>query len=108
MTDGGYMTSKAIMRVEVFLKIKNRQITQDAAARALMLSLRHVQRLYKEFRKMGIKALSSKRHGKLSNHRLSDVTVKRVSELVTCEQYKGFKPLFMSEVLEKYHDIKVS
>lgn len=108
MTEGGYMTTKSLRRTEIFLKIKNKQITQTQAAHELNLTLRHTQRLYSRFKTEGAKALISKKHGKRSNHKLPEIIVKRVSELITCELYEGFRPLFMCETLEKRHSIKIS
>lgn len=108
MTEGGYMTAKSLRRAEIFLKIKNKHITQVQAAKELNLSLRHTQRLYGRYKKEGVKALTSKQHGKRSNRQLPEITVKRVSELITCELYEGFRPLFMCEILERRHDIKIS
>jgi transposase len=108
MTEGGYMTAKSLKRTEIFLKIKNKQITQTKAANELDLTLRHVQRLYSRFKKEGAKALASQKHGKRGNRQLPEIIVKRVSELITCDLYEGFRPLFMCETLKKRHDIKIS
>lgn len=108
MTEGGYMTTKSLGRAEIFLKIKNKQITQTQVAKELNLSLRHIQRLYSLYKKEGIKALTSKNRGKRSNHQLPEIIVRRISELITCELYEGFGPLFMCEILERQHNIKIS
>src|ERR1700734_903410 len=108
MTEGGYMTAKSLKRAEVFLRIKNKQTTQVKAAKELELSLRQTQRLYKSFKKDGVKAMTSKKHGKRSNHQLPEMTVARVSELITFELYRGFGPLFMCEILERQHGMKIS
>lgn len=108
MTEGGYMTAQSIRRTEMFLKIKSKQITQVQAAEELNLTLRQVQRLYRQFKKEGVRGLISKKYGKQSNRQLPKIIIKRVSELVTCELYEGFRPLFMCETLEKRHGIKIS
>jgi hypothetical protein len=102
------MTQKEINRVEVFLKVKNKQITQKKAAEQLQLSVRHVQRLYKEFKLHSHRALISKKRKMPSNHQLNPVTKRRASELITCELYTGFGPTFMCETLKKRHEIKIS
>ena len=70
MNEGVFMTQKEINRTEVFLRIKNKQLKQIQAARELGLSVRQVQRLYREFKKEGIKSLTSKKRGMTSNHQL--------------------------------------
>lgn len=106
--EGVYMTQKEINRTEIFLKIKNKQISQVKAAQELNLSLRQTQRLYKLFKHGGPKAMVSKKRGKIGNHRLNSSIKTRVSELITCETYAGFGPTFMCEVLSKRHGIRIS
>jgi transposase len=108
MTEGVYMTAKEFNRVDVFLKIKSKQLTQIQAAKELNLSIRHIQRLYHQYKKDGAKALTSKKRGRVSNHQLKPFIKCRVSELITCEIYTGFGPLFMCQTLKKRHEIKIS
>lgn len=108
MNEGVFMTQKEINRTEVFLRIKNKQLKQIQAARELGLSVRQVQRLYREFKKEGIKSLTSKKRGMTSNHQLKSSIKYKVEELITCELYMGFGPTFMCEILEKRHQIKIS
>jgi Helix-turn-helix domain len=106
--EGVYMTQKEVNRIEILLKVKNKQMTQTKAAEQLQLSVRHTQRLYKEFKAHGPKALASKKRKKRSNHQLEPIIKRRVGELITCETYQGFGPTFMCETLEKRHRIKIS
>jgi transposase len=108
MIEGVYMTTKELSRAEVFLKIKNKQLSQTQAAQELNLSLRQIQRVYRQYKTEGVKALSSKKRGKQSNHQLNPFVKSRIEELITCDTYLGFGPLFMCETLEKRHGIKVS
>jgi transposase len=108
MTKGVYMTVKEINQAEIFLKIKNKQLKQTQAAKELNLSLRQIQRLYAKFKTEGAKALASKKKGKPSNHQLPPAIKRRAEELITCELYAGFGPLFMCETLAKNHHIKIS
>ena len=105
---GVYMTQKEVYRTEIFLKIKNKQISQVKGARELNLSLRNTQRLYKLFKYGGPKAIVSKKRGMRSNHQLNPSIKIRVSELITCETYAGFGPTFMCETLRKMHGISIS
>jgi hypothetical protein len=108
MTEGVYMTTKSLKRAEVFLKVRNKQLTQMEASKLLNLSLRHTQRLYNSFKKKGVAALASKQIGKPSNRQLPALTKCRVEEFITYELYAGFKPLFMAETLQKRHGITIS
>jgi transposase len=108
MNEGVYMTEREINRTEIFLKIKNKQLTQVSAAKELNLSIRHVQRLYRLFKRSGVKALASKKRSKSSNHQLKLSIKQEAIDLITCSLYVGFGPTFMCEVLKKRHRITIS
>ena len=108
MKGGIFMTEQEKNRADLFSKINQKIISQSEAARQLGLSVRHIQRLYALYRKVGLSALFSKQRGRPSNHRLPAFLKIRIRELVTCEQYAGFGPTFMCEKLEQRHGIKVS
>lgn len=108
MNKGIYMTEREVVRAETFAKISEGGLSQAAAAKALDLSVRQVQRLYKSYKEQGIKAVISKMRGKPSNRRLPAVLLARVRELITCEVYADFGPTLMSEKLEERHQIKIS
>lgn len=102
------MTQPEISRGDIFSLISQKKMTQAKAAEELGLSVRHLRRLYANFKKVGILSLISQQRGKQSNHQLpSDIKV-RVSELVTIELYSGFGPTFMCEKLVELHGIKIS
>ncbi len=102
------MTNHELSRADIFSDISHEKITQAEAARVLNISFRHLQRLYSSYKKLGIMSLVSKQRGKPSNHQLSPIVKARVSELVTTELYKGFRPTFMCEKLHELHGIKIS
>ena len=64
------MSKKELSRVEVMERIKAKKMTQKNASEALGLSVRHVRRLWKNYREEGAVGLVSKRRGKPSNNRL--------------------------------------
>jgi hypothetical protein len=103
-----HMTKKGISRANIFSDLAQKKITQVKAAKILDVSLRHLQRIYAEYKKRGVTSLASKQRGKASNHQLPRGLKVRVSELVTCELYAGFKPTFMCEKLEELHGIIIS
>lgn len=108
MNEGICMTQKEINRTEVFLRIKNKQLTQVMAAKELNLSIRHVQRLYKLFKKNGMKALVSKKRNMSSNHQLKPSIKQQAIDLITCTMHAGFGPTFMCEILKKRNQITIS
>jgi len=109
MPEGGvYMTLKEVNLHEIMCKIAEKRITQVAAAKSINRSLRQVQRIYSQYKKHGVKGIVSKKRGASSNHKLTEITRKRVLELVTCDLYIGFRPKFMSEKLFEYHEISIS
>lgn len=108
MEEGIYMTQKDRDRSQICLKIKERRISQTAAAQQLHISSRQMRRIYKNFKKKGIPGIISQKRVKPSNHQLDAFTKSRVLELITCENYIGFGPTFMCETLEKLHNINIS
>ena len=99
------MTKREISRADIFSEISQNKISKTKAAEILGISIRHVQRLYADFKKVGIKSLISRQRGQPSNHQLPKIVKARISELITCEKYVGFKPTFMSEKLKELHGI---
>lgn len=108
MNKGVFMTIKETDRFEVFLRVKNKQLTQTDAAREIQLSLRHTQRLFQSFKKEGVNALDSKKRGKSSNNQLNPIIKARIVEIISIPLYAGFKPTFMCEIIERKHQIKIS
>jgi hypothetical protein len=101
------MTKREISKGDVLLEVSRNQISKTKAARILGMSVRHLRRLYAEFKKVGINSLISQQRGKPSNHQLPRNLKVRVIELVTCEMYKDFGPTFMCEKLKEIHDIVI-
>ena len=108
MIEGVYMTRKEINRAEVLMKVTQKRLTQAQAALELNLSLRQVQRLCRLVQLNGIASLVSRKRGKTSNRKLSEIIRARVSEIVTATIYTGFGPTLMCEKLEELHNIKIS
>ncbi len=108
MAQGVYMTQKELNRAEILSKVKDKRLKQRQAAEKLKLSLRQLQRLYKDYLMHGAKALASKKRGKASNNRIPDSLHAKVIEIVALSKYEGFRPTFMCEKLEERHSIKIS
>jgi transposase len=101
------MTKREISRADIFSEITQNKISQTKAAEVLGISIRHVQRLYAQYRAKGIVSLVSKQLGKPSNHQLPRILKARINELITCETYAGFGPTLMCEKLNELHGIEI-
>lgn len=108
MAQGVYMTQKALYRAEILTKVKDKRLNQRQAAEKVKLSLRQLQRLYKEYLEHGAIALASKKRGKASNNKIPDSLRASITEIVALGKYEGFRPTFMCEKLEELHSIKIS
>ena len=63
MCNGGFMSGKSIKYLEVLAKIKEKNISQDQAAKELNISVRQVYRIYEKFLKEGPSGFLSKKKG---------------------------------------------
>jgi hypothetical protein len=91
----------------IFNKLRERQITQSAAAQALRLSARWVRTKLKRFLKLGAIGLVHQNRGKQSS-RVWDQKQKAWVMKLFDEQFEGFGPTFAAEKLEELYGIKVS
>jgi transposase len=101
------MKQKELERKRLLDKIQDRILLQREAAETLMVSERHVRRLLKQYRELGIDAVISKRRGKPSNNRIPDAMKAKVIALLT-SRYHDFGPTFALEKLKELHQIDVS
>lgn len=101
------MSSKDLERVEVFLKLKEKALSQSQAADILGISDRQIRRLFKEYKKTGITALLSKRQGRRSNHQLSQGTKELALGLIR-SHYLDFGPTLAHEKLVEVHGLAIS
>ena len=102
------MTKRDVSRADILSEVCQRKRTQEEAAKLIGVTTRHFRRLYKAYIERGVSSLVSFKRGKPSNHQLLPLVKARISELVTCELYSGFKPTLMCEKLEQLHKITVS
>jgi transposase len=101
------MSTKELGRTEVFLKLQQKMITQQQAADILNISSRQVRRLLKEYKRVGARALLSRKRGKPSNHQLSE-GIKGLVLAIIQEKYIDFGPTFAHEKILEIHKIKIS
>ena len=91
----------------IFNKLRERQITQSAAAQALRLSARWVRTKLKRFLKLGAVGLVHQSRGKPSFRAWDQEQRAWVIKLFD-EQFEGFGPTFAAEKLEELYGIKIS
>ena len=65
------MNNKEIGRFKIMQGLHNKTLKQKEAGLELSLSIRQIKRLYKRYKKNGIKGLISKKRGNPSNNQLS-------------------------------------
>ena len=101
------MSTKELSRAELFSKLKQKFINQQQVADILGISLRQVRRLFRDYKKIGVKALISKKRGRVSNHQLPAGTKALVLALIQ-EHYADFGPTLAHEKIVEIHKINVS
>lgn len=92
------MSNKEITQVEVFEKLKRREIKQGHAARLLTLSVRQVRRKLKKYKLEGAKSLAHKGRGKKSNREISQSELDWAMDEIR-KKYIDFGPTLAHEYL---------
>jgi transposase len=101
------MSTKELTRLEVMQKLEEKRMRQKEAARILGVSIRHVKRLLKNYRREGAQGLVSKRRGRPSNNRLSEKTYQKALGLLK-SKYEGFGPTLACEKLVEVDGLQIS
>jgi transposase len=101
------MSKKELSRLEVMQRLKDKRMTQKAAAAALGIGERQVKRLWKRYREKGAAGLVSRRRGKPSNNRLSAEVEQAVVDLLH-SRYADFGPTLAHEKLVEKHGLRLS
>lgn len=81
------------------------RITQAEAAKILRRSVRHVRRLCARVREKGDRGLVHGLRGLPSNNRLDEELLGRALSALHNPMWKGFRPTFAQEKLDKLHNI---
>jgi hypothetical protein len=102
------MTEKEIDRVKTLEKVMDGRWTQKKASETLKLSLRQTKRLCKKYKSNGAEGLIHLSRGKPSNRGISNETKTRIRNLLRKEEFNGFGPTLLKEVLEEEYEIKIS
>jgi transposase len=101
------MSEEELDRLEVMKQLQEKRISQKIAAVELGVSVRHVKRLLRAYRKEGASGLVSKQRGKPSHHQLDQATVRRVLDFLK-GRYRGFGPTLAHEKLVEQEGLKLS
>ena len=101
------MSRREMGQINVFEKLKDKQMKQKEAAKILNLSTRQIKRKLKIFRTNGEISLVNKSRGKPGNHRFSDEFWTEVITIVK-DKYSDFGPTFASEKLLENYSIIVN
>src|SRR4051812_18842230 len=100
------MSRRELERLEVIQRVCRKALTQRRAADLLALSVRHVKRLCRAYRREGAAALASKRRGRPSNNRLRPEVIGAARELLR-ERYHDFGPTLAREKLVECHGLRL-
>ena len=101
------MSQKEVGRAIVLAKVKERQINLKQGAKEMHLSYPQAKRVWSRYKKEGPKGLVSRKRGRKSNRAVSKSQKKEIIKIIF-ENYRGCKPLFISEKLKQHHDIPYS
>lgn len=101
------MSKKELTRVEVMERLERKTLKQREAAQLLGISIRHVKRLLRAYRRGGAAGLISKRRGRPSNNRLKEDVKQQAIDLIY-SNYADFGPTLAHEKLTEQHGLKLS
>jgi len=101
------MSTKELSRLEVMQRLADKRMSQKETAEVLRVSVRHVKRLLRVYRREGAKGLVSKRRGRRSNNRLAEATKQKALDLLK-SKYEGFGPTLAHEKLVELEGLKIS
>jgi hypothetical protein len=101
------MGQKELTRGKLLEMVKRGQLTLKSASFTMRVSYRQAKRLYRAYKKEGDKSLIHGNHGRCSNNKTPEETVKRVIELYRCK-YNDFGPTFAAEKLLELDRINIS
>ena len=101
------MSAMELDRLEIIGRVVERRLTQRMAAERLGLSLRHVERLCRAFRRHGAAGLVSRKRGHPSNRKLAEAVREQAVDLVR-GYYSDFGPTLACEKLTEQHGFTLS
>lgn len=107
MSDLVKLCQDELQRVEIIQANLAKRLKNGQAAEQLGISVRHLKRLKRAFKRGGAKALVSKQRGRRSNHQLDTEALARARVLLHTK-YSDFGPTFAHEKLVEVHHLALS
>lgn len=104
---GILMGEKERNRLKVISRVIEKDITQEEAAKTLVLSTKQIGRIVKEVKAKGDIGIMHKSLGRESNNKIPEFEKDRILEIYQ-RKYNGFGPTFASEKLLERDGIKIS
>lgn len=101
------MSHKEANRISVLDRLSQKEIRQKQASEILGLSVRQIQRIVKNYQKIGKVSLVHGNRGKVSNHQVNQKSVDEVLEIIKLK-YVGFGPTLAYEKLWENNQINFS
>lgn len=101
------MSKQELTRLEVLQRLDEKRLKQRVAAEQLGVSVRHVKRLLRTYRKTGAAGLVSRHRGRRGNNQLDDKVRKQVVQLIR-KRYADFGPTLAHEKLTEVHALQLS
>lgn len=101
------MSNKEVNQVEIFEKLKRREIKQKKVARVLGLSVRQVKRKLRRYKLYGAMSLVHKSRGRKSNRQISQEVLDKATAIIK-DKYWDFRPTLAHEKLVENHGFEFS
>jgi transposase len=101
------MSKVELHRLDVMKRLQEQRIHQRNAAEELGVSIRHVKRLLRAYRREGAHGLVSKQRGQPSHHQLDQDTARRALDLLK-GRYDGCGPTLAHEKLVEREGLQLS
>lgn len=101
------MSQKEAERLHIMKQVVSKQITLKRASSLMRLSKSQSIRIKKTYLANGVYGLISKRRGKPSPNKIPDYIKENIASIIF-NKYFDFGPTLAREMLEEYHNIKIS
>lgn len=101
------MNDHELQRFSIIQDLLNNKLKRRDAISILGISYRHLSRILKAFKELGVESLAHGNRGKPSSNRISDDTKLHVLKLIS-EYYLNFGPTLVHEKLIEIHGFNIS
>ncbi|MHA2765299.1 helix-turn-helix domain-containing protein [Vibrio harveyi] len=101
------MNDHELQRFSIIQDVLNNKLKRRDATSILGISYRHLSRILKAFKELGVESLAHGNRGRPSSNRISDDTKLHVLKLIS-EYYLDFGPTLVHEKLTEVHGFNIS